>query len=319
MKALVKSGPTVALCDVPVPAVAAEEVRVRVAVAGVCRTDLYVARGQIDSADPVILGHEFAGTIDAVGRDVQKWRPGQRVAVRPVLGCKRCPVCEGREEINCPNRTMLGVDHDGAFAEFVCVPAASAFPIPDPLPLDWRAAAYAEPVAAALAVCASHPVLGADGRILILGRNRFALLLERLLPHFARSEVAVCDPAMGDPEPPTDSFAVVVETGLSADTIPHMIRAARFKGTLIFKSRQPAPVCFDMLPALIKQLTFKAVNYGPFDLAFGLVAGRQLDLDGLLGPVYPLEAFAEVFDLAESSESAKLFFDPSGEHVRDRR
>src|SRR5436309_12306594 len=94
MKALVKSGPTVALCDVPVSAVAAGEVRVRVAVAGVCRTDLYVARGQIDSADPVILGHEFAGTIDAVGREVTELRPGQRVAVRPVLGCGTCLVCQ---------------------------------------------------------------------------------------------------------------------------------------------------------------------------------------------------------------------------------
>src|SRR5262249_52725451 len=123
----------------------------------------------------------------------------------------------------------------------------------------------------------------------------------------------------GDPEPAPESFAVVIETGLASDTVPRMIRAARFRGTLVFRSRQPIPLCFEILPALLKQLQFHAVNYDPFILAVGLLAGGKLDLTGLLGPVYPLEAFAEVFDLAESSESAKLFFDPSGEHVRDHR
>jgi threonine dehydrogenase-like Zn-dependent dehydrogenase len=280
----------------------------------VCRTDLYVARGQIDSADPVVLGHEFAGTIDAVGRDVKELRPGQRVAVRPVLGCGACRVCKDGDEINCPRRTMLGVDHDGAFAEFISVPARCVVPIRG---LSWQAAAYAEPVAAALAV--GEVWTYQDRRVLILGRNRFAVLLERLMRAPGCCEVTMYDPSQRDPEPPDDHFNMVIETALTADTVPRMIRAARAGGKLILKSRQPVPISFEALPAILKRLTFFAVNYGLFTRAVQILAEGAVDLTGLLGPVYPLEAFAEVFDLAESSESAKLFFDPSGEHVRNHR
>src|SRR5262249_21566407 len=116
MRALVKRGSRLELCEVPVPSINGDEVLVRVAVAGLCRTDRQVARGQIPAADPLILGHEFAGTVEAVGWNVWGVRPGQRVAVRPVFGCGACAVCQGGDEINCPKRTMLGVEHDGAFA-----------------------------------------------------------------------------------------------------------------------------------------------------------------------------------------------------------
>src|SRR5262249_3486123 len=145
--------------------------------AGLCWTDVQVALGELASADPITLGHEFAGEIDAVGREVNHLTPGARVAVRPVLGCRTCAVCQAGDEINCPDRTMLGVDHDGAFAEFVVVPARCAFVLPGSVA--WPAAAYAEPVAAALAVFNAGIQPGQRG--LVLGRNRFAVLLERLL------------------------------------------------------------------------------------------------------------------------------------------
>jgi threonine dehydrogenase-like Zn-dependent dehydrogenase len=315
MKAIVKRGPTVALCDVPIPDVAPDQVRVRVAMVGVCRTDIYVARGQIDCADPVILGHEFAGTIDAVGLEVTTIRRGQRVAVRPIYGCRTCTICQRVDEINCPYRTMLGVDHDGAFAEFVSVPAHCAFPINDQL--SWQAAAYAEPLAAAMAVLGPTRLAR---KILILGRNRFALLLQRLLVTTnSRRDVVLCDLASGDAEPRQDFFDVVIETGLTSDTLPRMIRAARPEGTLVLKSRQPHSIPFDVLPAILKRLTIHAVNYQPFYDAVKLLPELLVSLKDLMGPVSPLEAFAEVFDLAEGGESAKLFFDPTLEHVRDHR
>jgi threonine dehydrogenase-like Zn-dependent dehydrogenase len=316
MNALVKEGPTLTVRRVPVPDLAGPaDVRVRVALAGLCRTDVQVAAGELAAADPLILGHEFAGVVDRVGDAVAHVRPGQRVAVQPVLGCGSCPLCRAADEINCPRRTMLGLDRDGAFAEYVVVPGRLVVPLPDGVSL--HAAAYAEPVAAALGVLTAD--LPPDQPGLVLGRTRFAVLVERLLRGHRFHQITLCDPASGDAEPEDSAFAFVIETGLARDTLPRMLRAVRPRGTLVLKSRQPGTVPLDVRAALLKQVTLRAVNYGPFRRAVGLLAEGALDLDGLLGPVYPLEDFARVFALARRSEAAKLFFDPSGDHVRHRR
>ena len=75
----------------------------------------------------------------------------------------------------------------------------------------------------------------------------------------------------------------------------------------------------DVRTALLKQVTIRAVNYGAFRRAVALLVEGRLDLEGLIGDVLPLEQFADAFEQARSSESAKLFLDPTGEHVRDRR
>jgi threonine dehydrogenase-like Zn-dependent dehydrogenase len=313
MNALVKHGPSVAVCRIAVPDLAGEdEVRVRVSLAGLCRTDVQVAQGEIPAADGLVLGHEFSGVIDAVGSAIPHLRPGLRVAVQPVFGCGSCPFCREGDEINCPQRTMLGVDHDGAFAEFVVVPGRCVFPLPDSV--SQHAAAYAEPVAAGLGVLSADLPHNEPG--LILGRNRFSLLVERLLRVHGFTNITILD---RDAEPPPGAFAYVIETGLQQNTLSRMLHAVRPRGTLVLKSRQPQPVEFDVRGALLKQVTIRAVNYGSFRRAVGLLAEGALDLDGLLGPIYPLEEFAEVFEQARRCESAKLFFDPAGEHVRHCR
>src|SRR5205085_1715589 len=93
MNALVKQGRSLAVRSVPVPSVGDGEVRIRVRMAGLCRTDVSVARGLLGRADPIIPGHEFAGEVDAVGPGVTGLRPGDRVCVMPVMGCRACAVC----------------------------------------------------------------------------------------------------------------------------------------------------------------------------------------------------------------------------------
>src|SRR5262245_36421550 len=150
MKAIVRRRDGVALRDVPVPEPRHGEVRVRVRMVGVCRTDVHAARGLVPCAEPVILSHEAAGTIHALGPGVERLRLGDRVAVLPVFGCEACVVCQRGDAINCPRRGMLGLDLDGAFAEYVCVPARNVYPVPEHV--GWEEAAYAEPVAAARAI-----------------------------------------------------------------------------------------------------------------------------------------------------------------------
>src|SRR5262249_41743613 len=136
-----------------------------------------VAHGKLPSAEPVVLGHEFAGVVTAVGAGVTNVRRDDRVAVLPLIPCGRCVLCARGDSINCPRREMLGVDRDGAFAAFVAVPAGLAHPLPATVP--FTAAAYAEPIAAALGVLEAGLLPGWRG--LVLGSNRFTLLLERLL------------------------------------------------------------------------------------------------------------------------------------------
>lgn len=305
MRAVVKRGANVSLAHVPVPELrSADDVRLRVTVAGLCRTDLLVAAGSLPSADPLVLGHEFAGTIDAVGTEVRGLRVGDRVAVRPLVPCGDCGVCRSGDDINCPRRSMLGVDRDGAFAEFVVVPAACVVPVPPHL--SDLAAAYAEPVAAALAVF--NAGVAAHHHGLVHGGNRFARLVEMLLRAHGFRSVTLHDPTASEPLP-DDAFDFAIETGLDRRVMADLIRVTKPGGTVVIKSRVPKDVPVDFLPAVLKQLTFRAVNYGSFRKAVGLLA-EGLDVAELLGPVRPLEEWATAFEEARGREGKKLFLAP---------
>lgn len=304
MRAVVLDGRGVGLRRVPVPALARpDDVRVRVSVAGLCRTDLLVAAGKLPAATPLVLGHEFAGVVDAVGPKVRGISSGERVAVNPVFGCGRCRVCAA-DPINCPHRTMLGTDRDGAFAEFVVVPSASVFPVPPHVP--DLVAAYAEPVAAALAVF--NAGLDRHSHGLIHGGNRFARLVEFVLRDAGFRSLTCFDPAEGS-RLEADAFDFAVETGLDEPTLNELIRVARPSGTLVLKSRQAARIEVDFSAAVRKQLTIRAVNYGSFQKAVGLLAEDRLNLSDLFGPTYPLEQWAEAF-AAAGSEATKVFLAP---------
>src|SRR5262249_44891298 len=94
MKALMKDGNAVAVKTVPQPRVQREdEVLIRVVLAGLCRTDVYVAEGRIVAPDPLLLGHEFAGVVAEVGAQITGLKPGDRVAVNPALPCEKCQLC----------------------------------------------------------------------------------------------------------------------------------------------------------------------------------------------------------------------------------
>ena len=166
MEALVKQGPSVALRTVARPCVSrSDDVIVHVMAAGLCRTDVYVADGRIRAVDPVILGHEFSGVISDVGPAVQDLSPGDRVTAMPAIPCGACALCRGGDRAHCGSRGFLGIDWQGAFAEYVRVPRSAVHRIPDGL--SFRQGAYVEPVAAALGVLRAE--LPRDGRGLVWG------------------------------------------------------------------------------------------------------------------------------------------------------
>lgn len=114
----------------PVPANG--EVRIKVKIAGICGSDSHIYRGHNPFAKyPRVIGHEFYGVIDSVGDGVDNSRIGERVAVDPVISCGLCYPCSIGKPNVCTTLTVLGVHRDGGFSEYVTVPAANAYSIPD--------------------------------------------------------------------------------------------------------------------------------------------------------------------------------------------
>lgn len=163
--------------EVPDPLPGPGEVLVRVAAAGVCGTDRHLLKGEFLGRPPVILGHEFSGTVEGVGKGVTAHRVGDKVACDPNIACGACPSClNGRINL-CENLVAVGVHRDGGFAAYVAFPAHRALPLPEGLSL--RDAALSEPLA-----CCLHALdIGAPKpgeRVTILGGGVIGLLCLQL-------------------------------------------------------------------------------------------------------------------------------------------
>lgn len=150
------------LVDLAVPEPGPGEVRVRIAACGVCGSDIPRVFRKGTYHFPTVPGHEFAGTIDALGPDVPDWRTGDRVAVFPLIWCGRCEPCREGRYAQCEDYNYLGSRCDGAWAECVVAPARNLNRVPDGLPVEL--AAFCEPAAVA-----RHAALRA-------GRGRDALV-----------------------------------------------------------------------------------------------------------------------------------------------
>jgi 2-desacetyl-2-hydroxyethyl bacteriochlorophyllide A dehydrogenase len=180
MRAAVITQPgTCSIEDVPRPRPGAGEVVVQVELCGVCGTDLHVLDGEHRAVTfPVIAGHEFVGTVVALGQAVQFPAIGDRVAVDPMIFCGHCRPCRDGHSNLCDNGGGLGTSSRGAFAQYVSVSAAQC----EVLPTDLAAAqaALIEPLA-----CAIHAYdrIGAvlDADCLVMGAGPVGLFLARLL------------------------------------------------------------------------------------------------------------------------------------------
>ncbi len=135
------------------PQPAAGEVRVKVKFAGICGSDVHIYHGHNPFARyPRVIGHEFFGLIDALGKGVDPARLGERVSVDPVVSCGHCYPCSvGRPNV-CTSLQVIGVHRDGGFSDYACVPARNAYPIP--LVISDRHAAMIEPFSIAANITA---------------------------------------------------------------------------------------------------------------------------------------------------------------------
>jgi 6-hydroxycyclohex-1-ene-1-carbonyl-CoA dehydrogenase len=139
MKAAVFHGPDtgIKIEDIPVPQIGPDEILVKVAACGACHTDLHYIEHGVPTfkKPPLVLGHEASGIVEEAGVDVESFTTGQRVLIPAVLTCGKCRFCRmGRENI-CSDMKMLGNHFDGAYAEYIAVPAKDVLILPESIPL----------------------------------------------------------------------------------------------------------------------------------------------------------------------------------------
>lgn len=301
MQAIVKTQHGTTLAAVARPPLTAG-VRIRVARAGVCRTDLHVARGRLPCRPPRILGHELSGVVSELPADTQVLTVGDRVTVAPLLACQSCPECRAQRECRTPR--MLGVDVDGAFAQELIVPLRAVHRVP--ATMSFERAAYVEPVAASLAVL--HTELHPDHKGAILGSGRIAELTRRILVHRGFDVAASSASELAD-----QPYDFIVDSVGSSESLAAAMHALRFGGTLILKSRPALPALLDVGLAVQRALTLRAVRYAPFEEAVALLDDARFHVEDLFGPSAALASFERVFADAEQEESSKLFFAPNPE------
>lgn len=180
MLAVVKehSGPGFSVKEVPMPVCREEDVIVKVKSVGFCGTDGPILAGTRAVPWPLIPGHEFAGDIVEVGTKVSGWQVGDRVSACIVIGCGNCKYCiEGNEPL-CDNLVETGIHVDGAFAEYVRVPAKVLVKLRDTTSYDFGAAV--DPVASAYRTVKKMPITSKD-TVMVLGPGPIGLYAVQLL------------------------------------------------------------------------------------------------------------------------------------------
>jgi len=179
MKALVKyaAGPgNVGIRDIPVREPEADELLIRVKYCGICGTDMHIHADEFPNTPPVVMGHEYCGTIVKVGHAVaDDWQVGQRVVGELHTGaCGICALCRAGKPHICDKKLALGSKYNGAFAEYLTLPAWLAHRLPDDVP--WQVAGVTEPFAITTHCLLERGRLGDQKSLLITGSATMGLM-----------------------------------------------------------------------------------------------------------------------------------------------
>ena len=309
MKAIIKTGNIVGVENTNMPTITRDDdVLIRIALAGLCRTDIYVAQGRIPSKSSLILGHEFSGIVEKTGEKTNGFKQDDRVAVMPLFPAMAHQLSTG---LPCyANATMMGIDHDGAFCEYTVVPASAVYKLPETVSL--MQGAYLEPVAASMAVL--NTSIKPEQKGLVFGENRISRTIERILIAKGFKDITVCE---SDEDLPENHFDFIIETLATTETMSKIVASVKAGGCIILKSRQHTPVGFNINKLVMKCIRIESVSYGDFQAGIDMIASGMLMVDDLFGDVFKLEQFENVFAQSQHSESKKLFFSTRERDVWD--
>jgi NADPH:quinone reductase-like Zn-dependent oxidoreductase len=255
--------------DVVAPEPGAGEVLVRVRAAGLNHLDLWVRRGlPIAIPLPHIGGSDMAGTVESCGAEVTGWAPGDRVVVNPSLSCGACPQCAAGEEPLCRQFRILGEHLPGGFAEYVAVPAANLFRIPDAYPFE-RAAAAPLAFLTAWRGLLTRGRLRRGERVLITGASGGVATAALQIARMAGARVHALT---------TAAHADRVRA-LGADTV-HDREAGDFSREIWRATdKQGVDLVFDSVGAAIFQPCLRVLGPGGRFVSYGGTTGPAVELD----------------------------------------
>jgi 2-desacetyl-2-hydroxyethyl bacteriochlorophyllide A dehydrogenase len=317
MRAVVVERPgAVSLRDVPRPAPARGEVLVRVAAAGICGSDVEVLEGRRPSGYvryPIIPGHEWAGTVAAVGAGVENIDEGAVVVAEGFRACGDCARCrEGMTNLCEVDYAETGFTHAGAFAEFLCVPAHLVHRLPDGS--DLAAAALLEPAA-----CVAQGLLEVDLRpgltVAVVGSGTVGLLAVALLRRVSPRRLALVGTrsprlalgvAMGATETwnvrrdefPEPGFDLVFEAAGTPDGARSAVELARRGGTVVLEGISGEPGGIDADTVVLGHLRLHGVfgaSRNAWRWVTELFAAGLLDTKPLVSHSFSLEDHAAAF------------------------
>lgn len=177
--------------DRPRPAPGRDEALIRIARTGICGTDMHIFHGHY-AADklPMIPGHEFTGHVAALGEGVSGLAEGQPVVVDMNIGCGRCYWCRRNEILNCPEMQQMGITMDGAFAEYISVPARLVIPAPEATPTEVLA--LTEPLSCVVRAARKAQVTFGQS-VVVIGAGPIGNLHVQLLRTIGAAPIIVSD------------------------------------------------------------------------------------------------------------------------------
>ncbi len=339
MRAIVKSRPQPGLWleDIDRPAVGPNDVLIQVRKSSICGTDLH-----IDSWDewaqetipvPMAIGHEFTGTVAEVGSEVERLEIGQRVTGEGHITCGVCRNCRAGRRHFCINTIGVGVNRPGAFAEFVAIPGANAYPVPDGI--SDSIATLLDPLGNAVHTALEYDLVGED--VLVTGAGPIGMMVVAIARHVGARFIVATDinpyrlaivrkmgvdravdarradlrDVMADLGM-KEGFDVGLEISGAGAALSQMLDVMNNGSYIALLGIPTKDHPIDWNDIIFKGLTLKGI-YGRklFETWYKMIAMLQtgLDVSPVITHEFPAERFEEAFEIAGSGESGKVILD----------
>jgi 2-desacetyl-2-hydroxyethyl bacteriochlorophyllide A dehydrogenase len=313
----------------PIPEIGPEDALVRVDMAGLCGTDYRIWSGDRPVKYPLVMGHEFVGRIEAVGERVPHLRVGRRVVAEPNYSCGRCPLCREGNRNLCPERTAVGIDVDGGFADLVRLPARCCWPVDDsvtddeavmtePLAVVVRAVNRGTPKPAETAAVVGAGSLGllalqvlraAGARVLVVSRSARRFDLARELG--AAETHAVADGALDAAARQfsgREGVDLVIETAGTAEAVNHAVTLVRPGGRVVLTGLPHEVTTLSFFPVVRHEITIigSMIYQDEFPQALRLLEAGRVRTRPLLTHRFDLAAIDEAFAAHREPASIKV-------------
>ena len=320
--------------EVPIKEPSDNEVVIRIKYCGICGTDVHIFEGEKGSAEvnpPVILGHEFSGDVDRVGKAVKRLKPGDRVSVDPNSYCGKCYFCANGKKHLCREMTGLGTALDGGFAEYITVPEDLVYLVEENV--SYEAAAMTEPIS-----CCLHGFDLTDVRmgdtVMIVGTGNIGLIMVQLAKHAGAAKIIAVEPNEKRRAKALDLGADFGIDPLNDDTdavlaanhiinIDKVIDCAGRTSTNEYSVKYAGKGATVMLFGLTgpddemklkpfevfqKELTIKGsfVNPNAFERAGRLLGAGVIKTDQIITDIVDLEDIQQVFETKQYAKNGKV-------------